>query len=104
MSSNFWQIEKQRELFKSGRTLTQRVKIYLETWKLRCYDEIPETVPAGLAKTNRAPSWKSVAIAILRNDHRLISLGMPRKETELSAAIYAIGKEDKQLNIPGLGR
>lgn len=36
----------------------------------------------------RAPSWKAVALAILRNDHNLHSLGFQTKETELSINLY----------------
>jgi len=58
----------------------QRVSDYLEVWEKRCYlnNGIPNELPPGLASTNRAPSWKSIAVAILRNDHNLYSLGFAR--------------------------
>jgi predicted phosphoadenosine phosphosulfate sulfurtransferase len=46
-------------------------------------------LPPLLHDTGRAPSWKSIAIAILKNDHHLHSLGFAKKETLNSAAIYA---------------
>jgi predicted phosphoadenosine phosphosulfate sulfurtransferase len=37
--------------------------------------DIPDEVPARLAQQNLAPSYKSICMAILRNDHALTSLG-----------------------------
>lgn len=42
---------------------------------------MPDEIPEKLAKTNRAPSYKQIAIAILKNDHQLKSLGFEGKET-----------------------
>jgi predicted phosphoadenosine phosphosulfate sulfurtransferase len=54
---------------------------YLETWKGRCYEDIPDEVPEKLAKINRAPSYKAIAIAILKNDSSLKSLGFQGKHS-----------------------
>lgn len=44
-------------------------------WENRCYsDGIPDEVPAKLAASGRAPSWKSIAVAILKNDLRSIGI------------------------------
>ena len=54
----------------------ERVQGYLSTWKGRCYsDDIPEEVPAKVAASGRAPSYKALAIAILKGDMQLLSLG-----------------------------
>ena len=76
MSSNFWQIRKQAEQFSHGNTLESKITAYVQEWESRCYSGgIPDEVPAKLAGTGRAPSYKQLAIAILRNDHRLKCLG-----------------------------
>jgi predicted phosphoadenosine phosphosulfate sulfurtransferase len=42
---------------------------YIETWENRGYcDGIPDEVPARLMQLRKAPSYKAVAIAILKND------------------------------------
>jgi predicted phosphoadenosine phosphosulfate sulfurtransferase len=84
MSSAFWQIKRQTEQFAHGGTLTQKIKEYTKTWEERCYCEgIPDEVSAKLAKANRAPSWKQIALLILQNDHKLSGLGFGRKESAL---------------------
>lgn len=64
------------EQFIGGKTTGERVRRYLEIWEARDYKTgIPDEVPAELAAANLAPSWKSIACAILRNDVLLLSLG-----------------------------
>lgn len=53
----------------------QRIARYRETWLKRCYSDLPDEVPPLLAKSMRAPSYKAIAIALLRNDHCMKSLG-----------------------------
>jgi predicted phosphoadenosine phosphosulfate sulfurtransferase len=51
----------------------------VRTWKARCYSrEIPDEVPAKVAASGRAPSWRAVAIALLQNDLHLYQLGYAR--------------------------
>lgn len=53
-----------------------RIAHYIETWERRGYENgIPEEVPHELMRLNLAPSYKAIAIAILKNDHTLSSLG-----------------------------
>jgi hypothetical protein len=47
-----------------------------------------------LQNSNRAPSWKAVAIAILNNDHNLYSLGFQLRETELSSGLWRAKKRE----------
>lgn len=52
-------------------------------WEGRCYsDGIPDEVAEKLAKSGRVPCWKTIAIAILKNDHQLVSLGFTGKHSE----------------------
>ena len=53
-----------------------KVNRYVRIWKDRCYfDGIPDEVPDSLMNLNLAPSYKAIAIALLRSDVSLISLG-----------------------------
>ena len=89
MSKGFWQTKRQTEQFGNGGSISQRVTKYVKTWENRCYSEgIPDEVPPKLAKANRAPSWKQIAILILQNDHQLRGLGFGREESELVDQIY----------------
>lgn len=56
--------------------LRPRIAHYIETWQRRGYsDGIPDEVPSELMRLNFAPSHKAIAIAVLKNDHSLSSLG-----------------------------
>ena len=54
---------------------------YLAIWQQRGYpDGIPEEVPLALMRGNLAPSYRAIAIAILKNDASMQSLGFtPRR-------------------------
>jgi predicted phosphoadenosine phosphosulfate sulfurtransferase len=76
MSKGFWRTGKLIEPFNPGRCATERVAEYAKTWQRRCYsDGIPNEVPAKVAASGRAPSWRAVAIALLQNDLSLYQLG-----------------------------
>jgi predicted phosphoadenosine phosphosulfate sulfurtransferase len=88
MSSNFWQMKKQSEQLSGGKTIIDRVRIYEKIWESRCYkDGIPEEIPAKLSKTLRVPSYKALALAILKNDFQFYSIGFPQRESEILNAI-----------------
>jgi predicted phosphoadenosine phosphosulfate sulfurtransferase len=64
---------KQKKQLSYGKRITE----YIKKWIDRCYiNGIPDEVPNKLAKSNRAPSYKAIAIAILKNDHSLKTLGL----------------------------
>lgn len=88
MSSAYWQTVRQSEQFSSGNTATQKVSDYVRTWKSRCYEkDIPDQVSAKLMKSNRAPSYQAIALAILNNDHGFRSLGFSQNESDLSHSL-----------------
>ena len=81
---------------------TGRVKAYLQMWKDRCYsDGIPDELPELLVKTNRAPSWKKIAICILKNDLKLRGLGFTEAgyNAALIKSIEAANKDDPQMDL-----
>lgn len=48
-----------------------KVERYVQTWEGQGYpDGIPEEVPYRLTQLNLAPSWKAVALALLKNNCR----------------------------------
>lgn len=76
MSSNFWQTKRQKEPFKNGQSVTKKVEEYCGRWEARCYSGgIPDEVSTALMNSFRVPSYKAIAIAILKNDLQLIGLG-----------------------------
>ena len=100
MSSNYWQIKKQSELFKHGNTVTSRIESYIKTWERRCYlNGIPDEVPAGVAKSNRAPSYKSIAISILNNDFNLKCCGLSGKESKYYSILKAMKEKENSKQI-----
>jgi len=51
-------------------------------WEQRCYsDGIPDEVPLRLDQLNKAPSYKKICLAILKNDHQLKTLGFTEKKS-----------------------
>jgi len=81
MSSGFWRTDKRIEPFELGKTTTSRAKIYVKEWQARCYDDIPDEVSDGLMNSGRVPSYKAIAIAVLKNDLQLGALGFGRTHT-----------------------
>lgn len=58
------------------KSMHSRIVHYVETWERRCYHKgIPDEVPPELMRLNLAPSHKAIALAILKNDHTLATLG-----------------------------
>jgi predicted phosphoadenosine phosphosulfate sulfurtransferase len=61
----------------------KRVSKYIETWQDRCYSSgIPEEVPSELAARGLAPSYKAIAIALLKNDMHLRVLGFSSRKSD----------------------
>lgn len=58
---------------------------------------IPDEIPAKLAASNRAPSWKAIAVAILKNDHNLLSLGFAQSEPDAVLMLINYRKEMQAL-------
>lgn len=98
MSNGRWQIDEQLMQLGSGKKTTARVMEYVKMWEKRCYSSgIPEEVPELLARTNRAPSWKKIAICMLKNDMKLRGLGYTEAsyDTDLVRSIEAINEPEE---------
>lgn len=75
--------EVRSKLLTSG-SIKEKVQRYVSVWERRCYsDGLPEEVNSKLMASQRVPSYKSVALAILKNDHGLQSLGLSKPKDEL---------------------
>lgn len=56
--------------------LHNRIAHYTQTWQARGYPNgLPNEVSPELMRLNLAPSHKAIALAVLKNDHALSSLG-----------------------------
>ena len=67
------------------------VLAYKEKWLERGYqNDIPQEVPEVLAKQNLAPSYKAIAIALLKNDIHFHSLGFSPVKSDWYSAIKRI--------------
>jgi len=85
---------RQTERLGVGGTLTQKIETYVTTWERRCYsDGIPDEIPRKLAAASRAPNYKSIAMAILRNDLKLRSLGFGESESQIVEDLRRIKAE-----------
>jgi predicted phosphoadenosine phosphosulfate sulfurtransferase len=94
MSSNYWQTRKQAEQFSYGNSLTSRIASYIETWERRCYlTGIPDSLPPKVASSGRAPCYKMLATAILRNDFTLKCLGFSGPMSEYYEGLRAAKAE-----------
>ena len=60
---------------------------------------IPDDVPAGLARSGRVPCYKQIAIAILRNDFTLKSLGFEGKISQYHEQLKEKKNTSSQLNL-----
>jgi predicted phosphoadenosine phosphosulfate sulfurtransferase len=71
----------------------KRINSYVEKWKRQGYPEdIPDAVPDQLMEENLAPSYRQIAIAILKNDHAMESLGFTPKMSPWYMAIKRLEK------------
>ena len=90
MSRGYWRTGKRTEPLSPGKCATSRVQSYVKMWEERCYPAgIPDEVPPKVAASGRAPSWRQVAIAILKNDLHFYALGYSTPSWESQKSVYA---------------
>jgi predicted phosphoadenosine phosphosulfate sulfurtransferase len=72
--------------------MKKKINSYIYLWKKRDYElDIPDEVPDELMNLNLAPSYKAIALAILKNDHSMQSLGFTPKPSK----IYSVIKKEE---------
>jgi predicted phosphoadenosine phosphosulfate sulfurtransferase len=60
----------------------KRLREYICKWKNQGYSNgIPDEVPIVLMRNNLAPSYKAIALSILKNNHNLALLGFSGKKS-----------------------
>ena len=99
MSNSYWQTKRQKEQLECGNTTTvARINTYIQTWMQRCYsDDIPDEITDKLIASGRVPSYKAIAIAILKNDASMQSLGFSGKVSSWYYVLKdSLNKEEKQ--------
>jgi len=61
---------------------------YIFNWEQKCYiNGIPDTVPDRIQALNKAPSYKSICIAIMKNDSCLEYLGQSKIKSDIYNSI-----------------
>lgn len=83
--------------------MKKEIKKYIKTWEQRCYfNGIPDEVPIRIDQLNKAPSYKTIALSILKNDLELIGI-TPKKSIYYSMLkrieISKRDKKEKQLTL-----
>lgn len=69
--------------------MRNRIENYIKTWEQRCYpDGLPDEAPAEIS--DMVPSYKRIAIAILRNDHSLKYLGFTPPKSKFYTILKGI--------------
>jgi len=67
------------------------VSRWVEDWTTKGYpDGIPDEVPQVLMQLGSAPSYKAVALALLRNDMNMEALGYSPKKSEWYGAFKRV--------------
>ena len=93
MSNAYWRTRKQQEQFNFGHSLTQKIDGYIAVWENRCYEDgIPDEIPKALEATQRVPSYKAIAVSILKNDFNFQTLGFAQKESPILDEVIAMNR------------
>lgn len=75
-----------------------KIEQYIKTWQDRCYlNGLPDEVPSEI--DHLAPSYKRIAIAILKNDIPLKSLGFTPKVSEYYNDLKRIELKERGVSL-----
>jgi len=81
--------------------MRNKIEQYIRTWELRCYyNGIPDEVPVRIHQLNKAPSYKAICLAILKNDYQLKTLGQTVKVSKYYHELKRIELNKRYKNIP----
>ena len=73
-----------------------KVNQYIKKWATCGYPEdIPDVVPDAIMRLGLAPSYKAIAIAILKNDLQFLSLGFQPKHSNWYSALKKVEIEQR---------
>lgn len=60
----------------------RKFRVFIDGWRGRGYDEIPDEAPKVLEDAHWAPSWRRMAKVLLRNDHWCKGLGLTQPKSD----------------------
>lgn len=67
---------------------------YVQKWSEMGYpDDLPDECPQRLAELNLAPSWRAIAVAILKNDVSCQSLGFTPRRSQWYAVLKRAARD-----------
>jgi predicted phosphoadenosine phosphosulfate sulfurtransferase len=69
-----------------------RFRSFIDGWRGRGYDEIPDEAPKVLEDAHWAPSWRRMAKVLLRNDHWCKGLGLTQPKSDAYGQYLEIKK------------
>jgi predicted phosphoadenosine phosphosulfate sulfurtransferase len=76
--------------------MREKILKYIKTWELRGYSNgIPEEADHNLELLCKAPSYRHICRAILRNDIALTSLGFSKTKTPSYMAIKKLEIDER---------
>ena len=79
--------------------MKNKILKHIKKWELQGYKNgISDEVPIPLMQNNLAPSYKSICIAILKNDINLLSLGYSKPKNELYGIYKRIEIAKRKIN------
>lgn len=76
-----------------------RFKTFINGWKSRGYDVIPDEAPLVLENAHWAPSWRRMCKVLLRNDWWCKGLGLTQPKSEAYGKYLEIKKLKKQKEL-----
>lgn len=87
--------------------MKEKILNYINTWEKRCYcNGIPDEAPNRLEVLNKVPSYRKIAIAIIKNDYSLETLGFSKNKSVVYRQIKynellerGVIKKSKQLKL-----
>lgn len=72
----------------------EKIKLYVSEWECKCYKNgIPDEVELGI--NDKVPNWKTICLALLKNDLELTSLGFNKKTSKYYSILKRIEIESR---------
>lgn len=76
--------------------MKSKIRSYVSTWKKQGYPgDIPDSAPPRLEALGKAPSYRMICKAIMKNDISLASLGFSRQPCDAYNALKKIEIEGR---------
>lgn len=80
--------------------MVTKIYSYIRLWECRCYGSgIPDECEREIESNQLAPSYRQIAIAILKNDYQLKSLGFDGKVSQYYNRLKKIELAKRGLSI-----